>query len=625
MEEKRINKQAISDEIYRNNEINANKALSTGCVFSAIVIAIIWALYLTGVFGVTPHTLFLVNVSFPFIILALMLTLIYNKTKLIEFKSYKYFVIFQYILVCFVINMLLPKHGILLWATCILLANHYYSPKLSIIVFITVAIMMLLALYAGMLLGEWDSNLMNGNNTLVLPSGEEFFSDAATLRQRLEWLRYRTSIGDNRYVKALLYYYLARVVILSIISNIGYSISKRSLKLLKLEAKRAEDEQRIISELEVANNIQSSVLPKALDDDNKENIFGLMSPAKEVGGDLYDYFYVDDNHLALVVADVSGKGIPASLFMMKTEALIKSLTTSFKHDTQNIMKRLNISLCSNNDESVFVTCWLGILDLITGELKYTNAGHNKPIIIHKGVPTYTTDKPGVVLGAFEGTVYKENTIMLDKNDKILLYTDGVTEAHNENSELYGEHRLLSYANINNGLCPKDFVTKLRENVRAFAGSAPQFDDITLLMFKFDNENEVLESRTFNADVKELDNLFDYSSSLLEILEFSKKDIIMINTALEEVFVNVAKYAYDGNGTVEITLSKSKEHVTFVFKDNGKPFNPLEREDPNINAGSDEREIGGLGIFMVKKIMDKVEYEYRNHQNVLTLVKYKSKK
>ena len=153
----------------------------------------------------------------------------------------------------------------------------------------------------------------------------------------------------------------------------------------------------------------------------------------------------------------------------------------------------------------------------------------------------------------------------------------------------------------------------------------QFDDITLLMFKFDNENEVLESRTFNADVKELDNLFDYSSSLLEILEFSKKDIIMINTALEEVFVNVAKYAYDGNGTVEITLSKSKEHVTFVFKDNGKPFNPLEREDPNINAGSDEREIGGLGIFMVKKIMDKVEYEYRNHQNVLTLVKYKSKK
>ena len=617
MEEKQVNS-AISVEIFKNNERDANKALSTGCVFSAIVIAFIWIMYLTGLFGVTTHTLFLINMSFPFIIMALLLTLVYNKTKLIERKSYKYFVI-----ACFVINFLLPKHGIMLWATCILIANHYYNPKLSLITFLVVAVMMALAIYLGMLFGEWDSNLMNGNNTVTIPGGDTFFVDDSTLQQRLAWLDYRASIGDNRYMKAFLYYYLARIVILLIISNIGYSVSKRSLNLLKQEAQRAEDEQRIISELEVANNIQYSVLPKELDDENKENIYGLMDPAKEVGGDLYDYFYVDDNHIALVVADVSGKGIPAALFMMKTEALIKSLTTSFKHDTQNIMKRINISLCSNNDESVFVTCWLGILDLITGELKYTNAGHNKPIIIHNGVPAYTTDKPGVVLGAFEGSEYKENTIMLDKNDKIILYTDGVTEAHNYYSELYGEARLLNYANINNGLCPKDFVTKLRKELKTFANSAPQFDDITILMFKFDNENEVLESRTFEANVKELDNLFDYSSSLLEILDFSPKDIIMINTALEEVFVNVAKYAYDGTGVVEITLSKSKDHVTFVFKDNGKPFNPLEKEDPNINAGSDEREIGGLGIFMVKKIMDKVEYEYRNHQNVLTLVKYKN--
>ena len=135
-----------------------------------------------------------------------------------------------------------------------------------------------------------------------------------------------------------------------------------------------------------------------------------------------------------------------------------------------------------------------------------------------------------------------------------------------------------------------------------------------------NKVHILESRTFAADVKELDNLFEYSTRLLRILEFSNRDITMINTALEEVFVNVAKYAYDDSGTVEVSLTNDKKKVIFVFKDSGKPFNPLEKEDPNINASSDEREIGGLGIFMVKQIMDEVDYEYKDNHNVLTLVK-----
>lgn len=135
-----------------------------------------------------------------------------------------------------------------------------------------------------------------------------------------------------------------------------------------------------------------------------------------------------------------------------------------------------------------------------------------------------------------------------------------------------------------------------------------------------NKVQILESKIFAADVKELDNLFEYSTRLLRILDFSNRDITMINTALEEVFVNVAKYAYDDNGTVEVSLTNDKKKVIFVFKDSGKPFNPLEKADPDINASSDEREIGGLGIFMVKKIMDEVSYEYKDNHNILTLVK-----
>lgn len=136
-----------------------------------------------------------------------------------------------------------------------------------------------------------------------------------------------------------------------------------------------------------------------------------------------------------------------------------------------------------------------------------------------------------------------------------------------------------------------------------------------------NDNkDYLECRIFKADVSELDNLFEYSSSLLTILEFTSREITLINTALEEVFVNVAKYAYDDAGFVEVTLSNDRNSVKFVFRDSGKPFNPLEKKDPNITASSDDREVGGLGIFMVKKIMDVVTYEYVNNQNVLTLIK-----
>ena len=613
----------ISDEIYKKNEIDANKALTKGCVFSAVIVFIVWILYLSGVFSVSKQTLTVVSIFFPILVFLLLSTLLYTRTKLVEKSGYKFFLIIQFILVTFTVNVLIPKHGILLWATCIFLVNHYYSPKLSIITFICVAVFMFIGIYFGMLLGEWDANLMNGAGILTLPTGETFDVDSASFRQRVEWLDYlRDEKGDNRFLKAFIYYYLARFMILVVVANIGYALSKRTMKLLLLEVDRAENEQRIESELSVATSIQYSVLPKELNDDNKDNLFGLMESAKEVGGDLYDYFYIDEVHIALVIADVSGKGIPAALFMMKTEALIKSLTLAFKQDTAMIMNRINVSLCNNNEESVFVTCWLGILNLATGELKYTNAGHNKILIFHNGTPKYTTDKPGVVLGAFEGSKYVENTVNLEKNDKIVLYTDGVTEAHNLNNELYGEKRLLKYATVNNGLCPKDFVTKLRKDVESFSNGAPQFDDITILMFKYVNENSIIQSRIFEADVKELDNLFEYSSALLRLLEFSNRDIIMINTALEEIFVNVANYAYEEKGTVEITLSKFKDHVTFVFKDSGKPFNPLDKVDPNITAKSEEREIGGLGIFMVKKIMDSVKYEYVDNQNVLTLIKYK---
>jgi len=611
-------------DVYQKNEVDANKGLAKGCIITGIIIFFVWFGYIFKLFQVSHKTLLVLNIFFPIIILVLVSSFIYTKTKIVEKKYFKYFLIMQYILVVFVLNILIPKHVIIMWAVCIVLVNHYYNPKTSLFTFITVSVLMLVALYLAMLFGEWDNNLLNGADKINV-YGKEVICDKATLKERLDWLKIRKREGDNRYLKVFLYYYVSRFLTLSILANVCYGLSTRNKRLLILEADSARNKQRLQTEFAFANGIQQHVLPNPIEKTSSLEICGLMNPAKDVGGDFYNYFYIDENHLAIVIADVSGKGIPAALLMMKTETLIKSLTNTLKNNTAMILSRCNVELCYNNFLNMFVTCWLGILDLLTGELKFTNAGHTPPLIYQNGEVKVLESKRGLVLGVMDSFIYTEETLKLKTNDKILLYTDGVTEAHNNDNNLYGEDRLLKFTKENILKEPKDFVPLLRSDIDTFANGHEQFDDITIMEIEFLKEATIVESRVFKADVKELDSLFNYSSSLLKILNFNNRDIIMINTALEEVFVNVCQYAYKGIGSVEVTLSNNKDSVTFIFKDSGVKFNPLEREDPNISAKSDEREIGGLGIYMVKKIMDEVKYEYVDGKNILTLVKKRIKK
>ena len=611
----------LTKEVYIENEINSNIELAKGCAFTGVVLVIAWILYLTGVFSVPAATIMIINIVFPTVIVVLESSLIYLKLDVIKNPGFKYFLIIQFIVVTFVLNMIIPKHSILMWAVCIILVSHYFNPKISLFTYIVASIAMLLAIYSGMLFGEWDSNLLNGSN-IINVNGVDVFADEATFEQRIDWIKQLAAEGDNRILKAFLYYFLPRWLTFTLIAVISYSVSKRALNVLEIENMLTKDKEKIESELNVASTIQNNVLPHELAGIEKDHIFGVMNAAKEIGGDFYDYFYIDKSHLALVIGDVSGKGIPAALFMMKTETLIKSLTLTIGFNTSLIMKRCNERLCDKNESNIFVTCWLGIINLITGELKYTNAGHNRIIIQKDGNIEFLKSKVGVALGVFDTSEYYEDSIMLNDSDRLLLYTDGVTETPDMNNNLYGEGRLLKFAKINKKSIPNEFVENLLDDINKYSNGAPQFDDITILMYEYVKNDSIIEKRVFKADVKELDNLFEYSSTLLRLMEYSNKDIIMINTALEEVFVNVSKYAYNEGGVVEITLSKTNDKITFIFKDNGKKFNPLEKEDPNITASSEEREVGGLGIFMVKKIMDEVHYEYIDNQNVLTLVKYK---
>lgn len=247
------------------------------------------------------------------------------------------------------------------------------------------------------------------------------------------------------------------------------------------------EKERIGAELDVATNIQKSMLPSifpAFPEREEIDIYATMDPAKEVGGDFYDFFMVDERHLAIVMADVSGKGVPAALFMVIGKTLIKDHTQTGK-DLGEVFSEVNDLLCESNSEGLFITAFEGVLDLVTGEFKFVNAGHEIPFICKRdGVFEPYKIKAGFVLAGMEGMKYKCGSMELSPGDKIFQYTDGVTEATNSRQELYGMERLGRILSDNASLSPAELLPKVKEDIDAFVGEAPQFDDITMLCLEY---------------------------------------------------------------------------------------------------------------------------------------------
>ena len=262
----------------------------------------------------------------------------------------------------------------------------------------------------------------------------------------------------------------------------------------KLGAVTAEKE-RIGAELDVAKHIQASMLPcifPAFPERSEIDIYATMEPAKEVGGDFYDFFMVDDTHLAIVMADVSGKGVPAALFMVIGKTLIKDHTTPGR-DLGKVFTEVNQLLCESNSEELFITAFEGVLDLVTGEFVYVNAGHEMPFICKAGgnFESYKI-RAAFVLAGMEGMKYRAGSMMLEPGDKIFQYTDGVTEATNVNNELYGMERLGTILNkVKNGT-PHDILPAVKRDIDEFVGEAPQFDDITMLCLEYKTKMEIKE-------------------------------------------------------------------------------------------------------------------------------------
>ncbi len=246
------------------------------------------------------------------------------------------------------------------------------------------------------------------------------------------------------------------------------------------------EKERIGAELDVATRIQASMLPRiypAFPERNEFDIYASMDPAKEVGGDFYDYFLIDDDHLGMVIADVSGKGIPASLFMMMSKIIISNFAQMGLSPAE-VLEKTNERICDGNDEDMFVTVWFGILEISTGHIVAGNAGHEFPLIRKKdGEFTIFKDSHDFVIGGMEGMPYSQYEFDLEKGGTLFVYTDGCPEATDAKNELFGTERMIEALNKNPDADPKELLDNMKDAVDTFVGDAPQFDDLTMMAIK----------------------------------------------------------------------------------------------------------------------------------------------
>ena len=269
-------------------------------------------------------------------------------------------------------------------------------------------------------------------------------------------------------------------------------ISERSVEYMDTVLKVTAEKERIGAELSLANTIQLNMLPHmfpAFPSRHEFDIYATMNPAKEVGGDFYDYFLIDDDHLGMVMADVSGKGVPAALFMMASKIILQSVAMLGNHPAE-ILNKTNEAICSNNEAAMFVTVWMGILDIPSGKLVAANGGHEYPCIKKPdGKFEIYKDKHGLVLGAMDGTKYSEYEITLEPGSKLFLYTDGLPEASDPNNVLFGMDRMIEALNIDPEAAPEKIIKTVKESVDGYVKEAEQFDDLTMLCLEYVGPNK----------------------------------------------------------------------------------------------------------------------------------------
>ena len=405
-------------------------------------------------------------------------------------------------------------------------------------------------------------------------------------------------------------------------TNMQLSLTQYIEELKDTTASKAQIE----SELQIASNIQMSMLPKIFPpypDRNEIDIYGQLTPAKEVGGDLYD-FYIRDEKLFFCIGDVSGKGVPASLVMAVTRTLFRTVSS---HESQpdRIMSTINRAIADDNESNMFVTLFIGVLDLPTGRLRYCNGGHDAPLLVGDSGIGLLPCQSNLPVGIVSDWKFSPQETMIDPLTTIFLYTDGLTEAENTRHEQFQEDRILEAAK-QSSRTPKEIILTMTEAVRRFVGNADQSDDLTMLAIQYTRQQEqnirLQRTMTLPNDIEQVPQLESFVNEICESLGLDMSTSMSLNLALEEAVVNVMNYAYAAGtrGNVDIEAQANDRRLKFTISDWGIPFDPTAKSEVDTSLSAEERPIGGLGIHLMRQMMDSINYERIDGKNVLTLRK-----
>lgn len=384
-----------------------------------------------------------------------------------------------------------------------------------------------------------------------------------------------------------------------------------------------EKKERMESELQIGRNIQMSMIPNTFPpfpERHDIDLAACLIPAKEVGGDLYD-FYIRDDKLFFCIGDVSGKGVPASLVMAVTRSLFRTVSVHEK-SPQRIVMSMNEAMSDMNESNMFVTLFCGILDLQTGHLRYCNAGHNPPLVLSDEIHALEV-LPNLPLGIMADMSFQEQESDLKFDDTLFLFTDGLNEAENAEFEQFTEKRLEAVLQQHRDA--RGHLDAMKQAVSEFVGEAPQSDDLTMLVIHYMNNNYQKSSERhliLHNDIQQIPQLADFIETIASEANLDQGLAMSLNLALEEAVTNVIEYAYPegSDGLVDIEAVIREGQLDFIISDSGKPFDPTAKPEVDITAGVEERPIGGLGIHLVRHIMDSVSYKREDGKNYLTMIK-----
>ena len=468
----RIKERYTADELFRANEVEANGLAMKYLIVNAVIFLLVHAGVTAGIFPVT-------GAIFPALIRCFAWTVIlYLISKKVNQDAWwlKYLLLISVTLMYSWLDSLLTHKVAILMVLPVLCSSRFFSKRTTVkTALITWVIFLLSAIQGGM------TGWINMND-VRLPVGSVIVDKGVWLGSGIE-----ETLDRVQYTKdTLLFSFVPKSLMFLLATLVCVNIAEQGRKMVEKQRKLSENSARMETELRMATQIQEGMLPNIyppFPERREFDIYGTMNPAREVGGDFYDFFLVDEDNLALVVADVSGKGVPAALFMMAAKIILANNAMMGLSPAQ-VLAATNSSVCASNPEEMFITVWFGILEISTGRLTAANAGHEYPVLKQGDRFELFKDRHGLVLGAMDGVKYKEYTIQLSPGDKIFLYSDGVPEATDSNNKLFGTDRMLEALNQRPESSARNILADVQEAVDEFVGTAEQFDDLTMLCLEY---------------------------------------------------------------------------------------------------------------------------------------------